>query len=201
MSETINKFSLEALKNGDPTEFSKLVEETSPQVYRVALRILGDAQDAEDILQETYIKAYKSLPDFEGRSAVTTWLYRIAVNEALMLIRKKKPDMISLDKDTEEDRDPPDHLKIIGWHKLPEGELLSKEARQFMDKAVLKLSTALRTVFVMRDLEGFSIQETAQMLGITENSVKTRLSRARLALREDLSQYYSDHIPMENKHE
>jgi RNA polymerase sigma-70 factor, ECF subfamily len=199
MSEINKQFSLEALKKGDPQEYSRLVEETSPQVYRIILRILGDSQDAEDILQETYIKAFKSFPEFEGRSSVTTWLYRIAVNEALMLIRRKKPDAISLEDSDDDEQPIPEKLKIVGWHNLPEGELLSKEARHFMDIAVQRLSPALKTVFIMRDLEDFSILETAKTLGITENSVKTRLSRARLILRDELSHYYSERAPKETK--
>ena len=95
MTETANTIPLEALKNGDRKAFTRLVDETSGHIYRVALQILGDDQDAEDVLQETYIKTFRALPNFEGRSSLTTCLYRIAVNEALMLVRKLKPQTIS----------------------------------------------------------------------------------------------------------
>jgi RNA polymerase sigma-70 factor (ECF subfamily) len=191
MTETANTISLEALKTGDREAFTRLVDETSGHTYRVALQILGDEQDAEDVLQETYIKAFRALPNFEGRSSVTTWLYRIAVNEALMLVRKRKPQTISID-----DNDPFDAqaesegMEIVDFCCLPEGELLSSESRGFLDQAIRDLPANLRVVFVMRDLEGMSIQETSEALGLTENNVKTRLLRARLRLRQELSRYF-----------
>jgi RNA polymerase sigma-70 factor (ECF subfamily) len=191
MTETANTISLEALKTGDREAFTRLVDETSGHTYRVALQILGDEQDAEDVLQETYIKAFRALPNFEGRSSVTTWLYRIAVNEALMLVRKRKPQTIPID-----DNDPFDAqaesegMEIVDFCCLPEGELLSSESRGFLDQAIRYLPANLRVVFVMRDLEGMSIQETSEALGLTENNVKTRLLRARLRLRQELSRYF-----------
>src|SRR5512146_1325177 len=91
MNEGEKTVSFEALKSGDRQAFARLVDETSGKIYHAALQILGDAQDAEDVLQETYLKAFRSLPQFEGRSSLMTWLYRIAVNEALMIIRRRKP--------------------------------------------------------------------------------------------------------------
>src|SRR5450759_5401955 len=91
-------FSLEALKVGDRAEFSRLVEAYSAPIYRLALKILGDQQDAEDVLQETFIKAYRHLKEFEGRSSFSTWLYRIASNEALMLLRRRHPEAVSVDE-------------------------------------------------------------------------------------------------------
>ena len=190
MNETITNISLEVLKTGDREAFARLVDETSGHIYNLALRILGNPQDAEDALQETYIKAFRALPDFEGRSSLKTWLYRIAVNEALMLVRRRKPDAISVEEpDLDEDAESKG-MEIVDWCCLPEGELLSSESRRFLDQAVSHLSTGLRTVFVMRDLEGLSVQETAEALNVSESVVKTRLLRARLALRQELSVYY-----------
>ena len=190
MNDTINNIPLEALKSGDREAFSRLVDETSGHIYQTALRILGDVQDAEDALQETYIKALHALPDFEGRSSLKTWLYRIAVNEALMALRRRKPGAIPVEEpDLDEDGESKG-MEIVDWCCLPEGELLSSESRRFLDKAVLHLTPGLRTVFVMRDLEGLSVQETAEMLDVSESVVKTRLLRARLALRQELSVYY-----------
>ena len=194
MIEKTNPVSLEALRSGDRDAFARLIEETSSQVYHIALRILGNTQDAEDALQETYIKAFRSLLEFEGRSSLNTWLYRIVVNEALMIIRRQKKVPITMEESEQEEELAEVPLKIVDWQNLPEGELLSNEARHFLDQAVLKLSPGLRVVFVMRDLNHLSIQETAEALGITESSVKTRLSRARLALREELSQYYAERL-------
>lgn len=187
--------SLSALKSGNREAFARLVDETSGKIYQTALRILGNPQDAEDVLQETYIKAYRSLPDFEGRSSPATWLYRIAVNEALMAVRKRKPQPLSVDEGPS-DNGPDeefnsDTMEITDWCCLPEGELLSEEARKFLDEAIQRLPPNLRVVFVMRDLEGFSIQDTAEALNLTDNNVKTRLLRARLRLRQDVSVYFS----------
>ena len=200
MTETANMISLEALKAGNREAFAQLVDETSAHIYRVALQILGDDQDAEDVLQETYIKAFRALPDFEGRSSLTTWLYRIAVNEALMLVRKRKPQPISVEESTPFDAEAESEgMEIVDFCCLPEGELLSSESRRFLDQAVQNLPENLRVVFVMRDLEGLSIQETAEALNLSENNVKTRLLRARLRLRQELSVYFGGKIQEESR--
>jgi len=186
--------SLEALKAGDMAEFARLVDAYSNNIYRVALKILNDPQDAEDILQETFLKALRALPSFEGRSSLSTWLYRIAVNEALMLVRKRRANFVSIDVDREDDDIDVEPVEIVDWCCLPEGDLLSAEARQFLDTAVQHLSPALRAVFVLRDLEGLSVKETADALNLTETAVKTRLLRARLKLREELSVYYAERM-------
>lgn len=192
--------SLEALKAGDRAEFSRLVDIYSGSLYRLALRILGDPQDAEDVLQETFLKAYRSLPSFEGRANISTWLYRIATNEALMLIRRRRPELLLMDEE-EEKQDAVSPNLIVDWGALPERELLSNEVKQFLDQAVQQLSPNLRMVFLLRDVAGLSIQDTAQELGISEAAVKTRLLRARLRLREELSEYFNERIPGKVRHE
>ena len=188
------EISLEALKAGSRSEFARLVERYSGQVYRLALKILNDPQDAEDVLQETFIKALRGLPSFEGRSSLSTWLYRIAVNEALMAVRKRKPDVVQMDAEKDDGEGQSEPVEIVDWCCLPEGELMSTESRQFLDQAVQQLTPALRTVFVLRDVEGLSVKETAETLGITEVTVKTRLLRARLKLREALSIYFAERL-------
>ncbi len=186
--------SVEALRSGDRAEFARFVEAYSTQIYRLALRILSDPQDAEDGLQETFLKAYRSLPEFEGRSSLSTWLYRIAVNEALMLARKRKPDTVSIDEQAETAEGELEPMQITDWCCLPENELLSAEARRFLDQAIDRLPETLRVVFVLRDIQGLSIKETAEALELSETAVKTRLLRARLNLREQLSSYYSERM-------
>lgn len=188
------EISLEALKAGSRSEFARLVERYSGQVYRLALKILNDPQDAEDVLQETFIKALRGLSSFEGRSSLSTWLYRIAVNEALMAVRKRKPDVVQMDAEKDDGEGQSEPVEIVDWCCLPEGELMSTESRQFLDQAVQQLTPALRTVFVLRDVEGLSVKETAETLGITEVTVKTRLLRARLKLREALSIYFAERL-------
>jgi RNA polymerase sigma-70 factor (ECF subfamily) len=186
--------SLEALQNGDRVEFARLVETYSPMIYRLGLKMLQNPLDAEDVLQETFIKAYNHLGGFNGRSSLSTWLYRIAMNEALMLLRRKKPQTISVDEPWDNQEEDSDPLQIVDWCCLPEKELLSEESRVILDQAIDNLPTALRVVFLLRDIEGLSTKETAEVLDLSQAAVKTRLSRARLRLREDLSTYFKSRV-------
>ena len=194
-----NDISLEALIAGDRAEFARLVDEYSSPIYRLGLRMLGNPQDAEDVLQNTFINALTHIHNFEGRSSLATWLYRIASNEALMLIRKKKPE-VNLDDveggDDDEDLKP---AQFVDWSGLPEDELLSGEGKKFLDEAISKLPESLRIVFLLRDVEGLSIKETADALNLTETNVKTRLLRARMALREGLSAYYGERLQVRSE--
>lgn len=184
--------SLEALKSGDRAEFAHLVEMYSPMIYRLGLKMLNNNQDAEDILQETFIKAYRHIGDFDGRSTISTWLYRIATNEALMQIRRKRPQVISFEAPSPNKDELQEPLQIVDWCCLPEQEFLSAESRASLDQAVDQLPTSMKVVFILRDIEGLSTKETAQVLEISETAVKTRLSRARLRLREELSTYFGN---------
>lgn len=186
--------SLEALQAGDRAEFARLVDAYSTQIYRLALKMLGVEQDAEDVLQNTFMKAMQSIENFEGRSSLSTWLYRIAVNEALMMLRRQKPT-IPVAMDYEDDDDELQHpTQFTDWCCLPEEDLLSDEAKKHLDKAIRQLPEKLRVVFLLRDIEGLSIRETSEALDLTETAVKTRLLRARLNLREQLSSYYGERL-------
>ncbi len=191
-------FSLDLLRRGDKAEFARLVEAYSGLIYRLALKMVADPQDAEDVLQETFLKAYRALPQFDGRSSLSTWLYRIATNEALMLLRRRKgpadAGLISLDEEPSEEEPSQGGVQIVDWCCLPENELMSAEARRYMEQAIAALSPALRSVFLLRDVEGLSTQETAEVLNVSEIVVKTRLSRARMRLRELLSEYFAERM-------
>jgi RNA polymerase sigma-70 factor, ECF subfamily len=188
------ELSLTLLKSGDRAEFARLVDVYSGPIYRIALKMLNDTQDAEDILQNTFLSAYRHVKDFEGRSSLSTWLYRIAVNEALMLIRRRHPNQVSVDEDIQTEDGDLEPRQIVDWCCLPEREFLSSETRRKLDEAIQSLSPALRTVFLLRDIEGLSIKETADVLNVNEAVIKTRLLRARLHLRERLTDYFSDRI-------
>ena len=188
------KILLEALKAGDRAEFARLVEIYSPYIYRLALKMLVNPQDAEDILQETFIKAFRYLKGFDGRSSISTWLYRIATNEALMFLRRKHPELVSIDEPIETEEGEQEPLEIVDWCCLPEEELMSAEGRAYLDKAMTSLPYNLRVVFLLREIEGLSTQEVAEVLNLSESAVKTRLSRARFHLREDLSTYYKERV-------
>lgn len=186
--------SLQALKKGDRAEFARLLETYSGVVYRLAIRMLSNPQDAEDILQETFIKVYQHIGNFDGRSSLSTWLYRIATNEALMFLRKRKLITFSIDEPLENSEAEQEPLQIVDWCCLPEEELMSTEANSYLDKAIQQLPHSLRVVFLLRDIEGLSTLETGEVLNLSETAVKTRLSRARLRLRELLTDYYGDRM-------
>ncbi len=194
------ELSLDALRGGDRAEFAGLMDTYSGRIYRLALRMLHSPQDAEDVLQNTFLKAFQYISGFEGRSSLSTWLYSIAANEALMLLRKHRPEVTvteSLPEETDEEAFAP--TQFVDWCCLPEDELLSSEARKNLDIAIQRLPEKLRLVFVLRDIEGLSIQETGQALNLSETAVKTRLLRARLNLREQLSVYYGERLKGQEK--
>jgi RNA polymerase sigma-70 factor (ECF subfamily) len=194
--ETLEQISLEALRRGDRAEFSRLVETYYNPVYRLALRMTADARDAEDVLQNTFLQALQHVAQFEGRSSLSTWLYRIAANEALMMLRRRKPE-VSIDDEPDDEAEAPHPIQIVDWGSVPEDQLLSGEGRKHLDAAIRRLPDNLRIVFSLRDLQDLSIKETAEALNLTETAVKTRLLRARLHLREQLSAYYAERIGME----
>jgi RNA polymerase sigma-70 factor (ECF subfamily) len=191
MNKDQENFSLEALRAGDRAEFARVVDAYSKMIYRVALKMVHNPQDAEDILQETFIKAFNNIDTFRGNAKISTWLYSIATNEALMFLRQKKDPHLSLQKTrTADDGQKRQQFKFVDWCCLPEKELMSSEAMEYLDRAIEQLTEAKRAVFVLRDIEGLSTRETAKALDISTGAVKTRLSRARMRLRELLAGYY-----------
>jgi RNA polymerase sigma-70 factor (ECF subfamily) len=192
--QTTDDFSLEALRRGDRAEFARLVDTYYELIYRLAQRMLENGQDAEDVLQETFIKAFNHLKDFDGRSSVSTWLYRIATNEALMLIRRRKPESLSIEEPADDEGYGQEPMQIVDFCCLPEETYMSDEVKTQLDAAINKLPPTLRVVFILRDIQGLSTRETGQVLELSEMAVKTRLSRARLRLREELSAYFGEQM-------
>ncbi len=182
---------VERLKAGDQAAYAEMVEQHAGRIYNLALRLLGDEAAAEDVLQETFMSAFRAIKRFEGRSSLGTWLYRIANNAALMQLRKNEPVTFSIDAPLETDEGDDIPRQFFDFCCLPERDLLSAEARQEMRAAIDTLPEGLRMVFLLRDIEGLSTQETADELGLSVPAVKTRLMRARLALREKLSAYFA----------
>ena len=184
---------LAGLQAGDSAAYRRLVELNSANVYRVALKLLGDEQEAEDVLQETFLSAFRSIDRFEGRSKLSTWLYRIAYNASLMRLRKRdQMKAFSLDQPAADgdELDPQESRYLVDWSQVPDDQLLTAEARQEMERAIADLPETLRSAFVLRDIQGLSGAETAEVLGITVQAVKNRLHRARLRLRDRLSGYF-----------
>ena len=186
--------SIKALKAGDREAFAAMVEAYSPKLYKLALRMSGDPLEAEEILQEAFLKAYRGLENFRGGSKLSTWLYRITANEALMRHRKHELEKVPIDEPLLLDNGAEIPRELKDWCCLPEAELMNAEAQDTLDIAINSLSPALRAAFVLRDLHGLSTREAADVLQISEAAIKTRLLRARLQLRETLSSYFSERM-------
>ncbi len=185
------------LQAGEPAAYRTLVDLHSANVYNVALKLLGDEQEAEDVLQETFLSAFEAIDRFEGRSKLSTWLYRIAYNASLMRLRKRKQmTTFSLDQPLPHQDDGAEPLptsrRLVDWSTVPAEQLLTTEARQEMDRAIAELPETLKSAFILRDVQGLSGAETAEILGISVQAVKNRLHRARLRLRERLSVYFAE---------
>lgn len=184
---------LARLRAGDPSACEACVRAHSDGLYRLARRMLGDDREAEDVVQETFLNAWKSLKVFDGRARLGTWLFRIAYNAALMRLRQHGR-VVSLDTDDGNDSMPIPE-KVVAWADSPEELVERKETAEILDRAIDALSPLLRAAFVLRDIEGRSTEETAQILGVSEQVVKVRLHRARLALRERLTEYFGERVP------
>jgi RNA polymerase sigma-70 factor (ECF subfamily) len=181
------------LRAGDQVAYRRLVELQSTNIYNLALKLLGDEQEAEDVLQETFLSAFQAIDRFEGRSKLSTWLFRIAYNASLMRLRKRKQmTTFSLDRPPEGEAglDIGHSRHLVDWSQVPDDQLLTAEARRELDRAIAGLPETLRSTFVLRDIQGLSGAETAEVLGITVQAVKNRLHRARLRLRDHLSEYF-----------
>ncbi|WP_376790140.1 RNA polymerase sigma factor [Thermoflexus sp.] len=183
---------LDALRRGDHQAFAAAIERCGDTIYHVAYRLLGSREEAEDILQETFLQAFQHLKDFRGEARLCTWLYRIAYNLALMRLRRKEPETISIDQPLVLEGDEEIPRELFDWCCLPEEELLRAELRSVLDEAIRSLPASLRTVFLLREVEGLSTEEVAQIMGISTDAVKARLHRARLQLRERLSRYFAE---------
>lgn len=181
---------VKALKAGNQDAFTAIVDRYSPTVYNLALRLLNSPQEAEEVLQETFISAFRALDRFEGRSQLGTWLYRIAYNAALMRLRKREVPTDSIDEPLSHEEGEGLPRELVDWTASPDQILLAGELRRVLSEAVAGLPETLRSVFVLRDIEGLSTAETAEVLGLTETNVKVRLHRARLMLRERLTSYF-----------
>ena len=188
---------VEQAKAGDRAALSELVNKYSERIYNLALHILRNKEDAEDILQETFLNVIEKLHKFDGRSSFFTWIYRIAINASLMRLRKKKIVFQKLSDDSDFQESIESRV-FIDWSQDPSITVYDKEVKIQIDEAVNKLSDIYRSVFVLRDIEGLSIKETSTILNITEENVKIRLRRARQFLREYLSDYFEERLVSRN---
>jgi RNA polymerase sigma-70 factor (ECF subfamily) len=171
----------------DPAFFEGLVNQCDQRVYRLALRITRNHQDAEEARQETMLKAYRHLEQFEGRARFTTWISRIAINEALMKLRKRRDSIhVPLEAVSERTGQDTSCPRLFPTPESPEMAFSRGQLRNSLMEAIGSLSSIHREVFILRTVEQCSTSETAQALQLTESAVKTRLRRARMQLRQTL---------------
>jgi len=181
-----------ASRGGDVAAFEQLVKRYDGKLLRIAQNVTHNPEDAEEVVQEAFFKAYQKLGQFQEHAKFSTWLIRITLNESLMKLRKRRAILEQLvdndvDADSDSERRPFD---VADWAPNPEMLYRASEFREILITSLQRLSPALKVVFVLRDIEEHSLRETSEILNLTETAVKTRLSRARLQLREDLSKYF-----------
>jgi RNA polymerase sigma-70 factor (ECF subfamily) len=182
---------VEQSRRGNGEAFSTLVNQYDRNIYRLAMNITGNREDAEDVLQEAFLKAYTNLDRFQGNSRFYTWLVRIAVNEALMKLRKRRGDRsVSLDEPITTDDNQVMPREIEDWDDDPEERYAKTELRGILNEAIESLEPQFRMVVVLRDVEQLSTEETAKLLELSVPAVKSRLLRGRLKLRERLNKYF-----------
>ena len=181
---------VERVRAGDLSAYDELVRKYERQVFRIAQHITQNREDAEDVMQDAFLKAYEKLDQFQGNSKFYTWLVRIAVNESLMRLRKRRTGrMVSIDEDLETDEGtvPRD---LADWAPDPEQNYSQSELGKILEKTIKGLPPGFKVVFELRDVQGLSTEDTAEALGLSIPAVKSRLLRARLQLRERLSRYF-----------
>ncbi len=172
----------------DERAFGELVHRYESKVYSLALKMLRNPEDAEDVLQDTFLRAYRGIKSFQGNSTFSTWIYRITANSALMRLRRKHLPTVSID-DADERETP---INIADWAPGPVEQLLNQETQQAMNQAIESLPPEFRQVFVLRDIEELSNSEVAEILDLSVAAVKSRLHRARLKVRDRLAPFFSE---------
>jgi len=178
-----------AAKAGSVSAFTELVNRYERRIFRLAMNITQNREDAEEVMQEAFLKSYQHLGEFQGDSRFYTWLVRIAVNEGLMRLRRRRPNQVSLDEpiETEDDLVP---RELEDWGPSPEQRFAQTEMNDILQTAIGDLDPAFRNVFLLRDVEELSTEETAKLLGLSVPAVKSRLLRGRLKLRQKLNRYF-----------
>jgi RNA polymerase sigma-70 factor (ECF subfamily) len=190
MMDTSERELIRLAKKGDRSAQAKIVKDHERMVYNLGLKLLGDAEKAECVLQETFLKVLQALPKFEEKSQLSTWIYRIATNQALMRFRAKKRSYVSLDEDSDDDgKDYSVFVKSLDADPLD--DLLNQELKEKMDRAIAQLPENYKTVFVMKDIEGLALKEIAEVLDLSLPAVKSNLHRARVTLRNKLADMWN----------
>lgn len=181
---------------GSRAAFDELVRRHERRIFRTVQGITRNEEDSEDVLQEAFTQAYTHLHNFQGEARFSTWLTRIAINQALMNLRRRRAGHFSIDEIAESE-DAPLPREIVDWGPSPEQRFSQLELRKILEKALARLDPGKRIVFQLRDIEEISVQQTARILSLSITAVKSRLLRARLELREILNEYFR--APRQNR--
>jgi RNA polymerase sigma-70 factor, ECF subfamily len=188
-----------ASKAGDTAAFEELVGRYDRKLFRLVYHILHNHHDAQDVVQETFIKVFQNLERFQAHSKFSTWLYRIAVNQSLMALRKQRNKSAGAAESSLTDEDEGQlPIDVSDWRPNPEEQYKGSELRELLTRMLVELRPALRVVFIMRDIEGLSLQETAEALALTVAAVKARSLRARLEIREKLNVHFRNAVVSES---
>jgi RNA polymerase sigma-70 factor (ECF subfamily) len=182
---------LAALRRRDPDAFSQLFESYSDKVYRLAVGLLENEREAEEVVQDAFLRLFERLEQFEGRSKLSTWLYRVTYNLCQDRLRKRRPE-VALAMDIDDEGTMPVRKIFVDWSQVPERYLTEAEITAELDRAIATLPPKLKAVFMLREIEGLSTIECADVLAISSSATKVRLHRARLLLREQLAEYFTE---------
>ena len=196
LAELSDEVLVSCARTEDVAAFEELVGRYEEKLYRLAMRFVRNENDAKEILQDAFLLAWRKLPGFEGRAQFSSWMYRVTVNTSLMFLRSRNrhPEIMLDDLEPSALNKATEHSvqdTAADWSQQPDDRLQSKELRSHIQKVVDALPEGMRTVFLLRDVEGLSTEETAELLGLSLPAVKTRLHRSRLALREAIGRYFS----------
>lgn len=191
---------LVALCQGETAAFQQLFDVYSDKIYRLAVGLLQDEAEAEGVVQDTFLRLIEHLDRFEGRAKLGTWLYRVAYNASMDRLRQRRP-LLPLNNEIDDETASPVPLILTDWRHVPEQYLTEEEIHAQLDKAIAALSEKLRAAFLLYEVEGLSVEESADVLGISVSATKVRLHRARLALREELAAYFSELATQEKTYE
>ena len=183
-----------ALRRRDPDAFSFLFDAYSDKIFRLAAGLLGDEDEAEGIVQESFLRLFSKLDQFEERARISTWLYRVAYNASIDHLRQRRPVQPLVDEVEQEEQTPVMPTVFVDWSQAPETLFASAEAQVELDRCVARLPERLRSTFILRETEGLSTAETADILEIKPGTVKVQLHRARLLLRECLASYFGERL-------
>lgn len=183
---------LAALRRRDANAFQTLFDGYADKMFRVAVGVLEDEAEAECVVQDTFLRLFERLDQFEGRSKLSTWLYRVAYNAAVDRLRRRRPTQEIADDPAEDSLPLP--TVLVDWTHLPEQQLSRSQLAAELENAITALPEKYRSVFTLREIEALSTAETAAITGISEANVKVRLHRARLMLREELSASFTERV-------